>query len=220
MTIFIHPFTLIISGATSSGKTEWLLRLIRNRDLMIEQNQNSSESNSLPSQIHVLYCYGELNPKILALKTASNVELHHGSPSEEIIRSSTSTHAPLLLILDDLYLDVGDQLLNVLFTRGSHNWGVSIILVTQSLFGRNLRTARTNSHYLVLMRNPSGQLEVRNVGSQLFPGRLSYFMDAYRQAIRDPYSYLLVNMAPNTKEEFRLSSHIFPGERMELYLPV
>ena len=69
------------------------------------------------------------------------------------------------------------------------------------------------------MRNPSGQLQIRTIGSQLFPGRLGYFMDAYNDATKEPFSYLVINMHPNTVEEHRLTSKIFPNEQMEIYLP-
>uniref|UniRef100_A0A183BRD5 ATP-binding protein n=1 Tax=Globodera pallida TaxID=36090 RepID=A0A183BRD5_GLOPA len=55
---------------------------------------------------------------------------------------------------------MGQQFLDTVFTRGSHNWGMSVVLVTQHLFAKELRVARNNSHYLVLMRNPAGALQV------------------------------------------------------------
>ena len=55
--IFKHPFTLIISGATGSGKTEWLMRLLR-----------STESMIIPPPSHVIYCYGELNENIMRIE--------------------------------------------------------------------------------------------------------------------------------------------------------
>ena len=126
----------------------------------------------------------------------------------------------LLLILDDLMLDASNNFLDLLFTRGSHNWNTSVIFVTQSLYGRDIKTARANSHYLVLMRNPSGQLQVRTVGSQLFPRKLNYFIESYNDATRDPFTYLIVNMHPNSPEDERLTTNIFPNEHTVLYLPI
>jgi hypothetical protein len=161
----------------------------------------------------ILYCYGEMNESILALKGAG-VDTHNGVPSEEQIRQYQ------LLVLDDLMLGMERDFLDLLFTRGSHNWGVSIVFVTQSLYGRDIRTARANAHYLVLMRNPAGQLQIRTVGSQLFPKRLSYFMEAYQDATKEKFSYLLVNMHPDAEEHSRLCTGIFPGEQTTIYLPI
>jgi adenosyl cobinamide kinase/adenosyl cobinamide phosphate guanylyltransferase len=199
------PFTLICVGATSSGKSQWVKKLIENREEMID-----------PAPSHVLYCYGELNNTVMEHKQRG-VEIFHGIPDESFIRSKQK---PLLLILDDLMLDIDNNYLDLLFTKGSHNWNVSIIFVTQSMFGRNIRTARANAHYLVLMRNPQAQQNIRTIGSQLFPGLLKYFMESYKDATEKVYSYLLVDMHPNTSDEHRLSTNIFPEEKEIYYLPI
>jgi hypothetical protein len=161
----------------------------------------------------ILYCYGEMNESILKLKN-DGVETFNGVPTEEMIRQYD------LLVLDDLMLGMEKDFLDLLFTRGSHNWGVSIVFVTQSLYGRDIKTARANAHYLVLMRNPAGQLQIRTVGSQLFPKRLNYFMESYQDATKDKYSYLVVNMHPDAEEHLRLCTGIFPGEQTTIYLPI
>lgn len=202
--MFNAPFTLILSGATGSGKTQWLLKLLKHYRELI---------NPVPAKI--LYCYSEMNQSVVDL-IKQGIETHNGVPDQNLILSQPK---PLLLILDDLMLNVNNDFLDMLFTRGSHNWNVSVIFVTQSLYGRNIRTARANSHYLVLTRNPAGQLQVRTVGSQLFPKRLNFFMEAYNDATSKPFSYLVINMHPNASEDERLTTKIFPGENREIYLP-
>ena len=203
--MFQSPFTLILSGATGSGKTQWLLKFLKHTNELID-----------PSPKKILYCYGEINDSIIKLKQ-EGIETHNGIPDATLIMEQEK---PLLLILDDLMLNVKNDFLDLLFTRGSHNWDVNVIFVTQSLFGRDIKTARANAHYLVLMRNPSGQLQIRTVGSQLFPKRLNYFLEAYNDATKNPFSYLVINMHPNAPEALRLTSKIFPSEQREIYLPI
>ena len=57
-----------------------------------------------------------------------------------------------------------------------------MVLVTQH-FGKELRIARNNAHYIVLLRNPAGALQIRNIANQMFPGKHGYFMEAYRTLI-------------------------------------
>lgn len=203
--MFNAPFTLIVSGATGSGKTQWLMKFLDHYEELIE-----------PPPVKILYCYSEMNDSIIELMRRG-IEVHNGVPSQELIQSQPK---PLLLILDDLMLNVKNDFLDLLFTRGSHNWNVSVVFVTQSLYGRDIRTARANSHYLVLMRNPSGQLQVRTLGSQLFPKRLNYFMETYNDATAKPFTYLLINMHPNASENERLTTGIFPDEAREAYIPL
>lgn len=220
---FLHPFTMTVSGSTGSGKSEWIQRLLSALEKGV----------CAPPPQAVAYCYGELNPLVLRMQreqrshadggkrspasppTHQLLLLYQGCPSEEQVQQwAQRAEGRLLLILDDLVGSIQPTFLDTLFTRGSHNWGVSVVLVTQHLFNRELRVARNNSHYIVLMRNPAGALQVRNLATQLFPGRHAHFMEAYADATRQRYGYLLIDMHPATDEEAtgRLKTHIYPEE--------
>lgn len=203
--IFKSPFTCIVVGATSSGKSQWVRRLLEERNLMIS-----------PPPAHILYCYGEMNTLVLEYKQ-KGLDILNGIPDAELLKSLPK---PLLLVIDDLMLDIDPNYLDVLFTRGSHNWNMSLIFVTQALYGRNIKTARANAHYLLLMRNPMAKQNIRTLGSQLFPGQLKFFMESFEDATSKPYSYLLIDSHPNTEDNERLMTNIFPGERETFYLPL
>ena len=203
--LFKHPFSMIVGGASASGKTEWVRRFIQHHRQLIE-----------PSVEQVLYCYGVFNPTVLDLQR-KGVDTMLGLPTEAQVRNR---NGPLLLILDDLMIEAKSDFLDLLFTRGCHHWGVSVVFVTQNLFEKSLKTARNNAHYIVLLRNPSGQLQIRNLGTQLFPRQLDYFMDAYKKATAQHYGYLLIDMHPKSRELLRLRTHIFPDEQQHLFIPV
>ena len=201
---FKHPFNMIVGGASGSGKTEWVCRFVDHYRHLIQ-----------PEIDHVLYCYGVYNPTVLRLQQ-KGVETVLGLPTETQIRERKK---PLLLILDDLMMEAKSEFMDLLFTRGSHHGGVSIIFLTQNMFEKSLKTARNNTHYLVLLRNPSGQLQIRNLGTQLFPRQLPYFMDAYKKATAENFGYLLIDIHPRSKEMVRLRTHIFPDECQVLFIP-
>lgn len=200
---------MVVSGGTGSGKTEWLRRFLAHREALIT-----------PPPEHVLYCYGELNAAVMDLERQQGVDVFYGVPDEAHVKQIRKEHGRLLLVLDDLVVNLRAEYLDTVFTRGSHNWDVSVVLVTQHTFSRDIRTARNNAHYVVLMRNPSGALQVRTLASQLFPGgRGKYFMEAYRDATLRPFSYLIVDMHPQTPDEQRLKTHIYPNETCIVYVP-
>uniref|UniRef100_A0A914I6D7 Chromo domain-containing protein n=1 Tax=Globodera rostochiensis TaxID=31243 RepID=A0A914I6D7_GLORO len=193
---------MIVSGSTGSGKSEWILRFLRNLDKMVTEQIE-----------RIIYCYGELNSNVLNLQRAGKigavpVTVHNGVPPEDQIRERAKL-GKLLLILDDLVVGMSHHFLDTLFTRGSHNWGVSVILVTQHLFNKELRVARNNSHYLVLMRNPAGELQTRTLATHLFTSRFAHFIEAYRDACAKNFGYLLVDMHPQSPEALRLRTHIY-----------
>ena len=194
---------MIVSGSTGSGKSEWVMRFLNNLSTLVS-----------PEIGQIMYCYGELNSNVLNLQRSGKIEhipvfVHNGVPPEEMVRERAKKQQKMLLVLDDLVVGVAQHYLDTLFTRGSHNWGVSVILVTQHLFNKELRVARSNSHYLVLMRNPAGQLQIRTLATHLFPGRTAHFMEAYRDACGKNFGYLLVDMHPSSPEALRLRTHIY-----------
>jgi hypothetical protein len=202
--IFKHPFNMIVGGASGSGKTEWVCTFLENYSELIT-----------PPIHHVLYCYGVYNKNVPRMESMG-VETQFGLPTEKVIRERSK---PLLLILDDLMMEAKSDFLDLLFTRGSHHWGVSIVFITQNMFEKSLKTARNNSHYLVLLRNPSGQLQIRNLGTQLFPRNLAYFMEAYKDATAGNFGYLVVDMHPASPDYIRLRTEIFPDDAQVLYFP-
>lgn len=199
--LFRHPFNMIVGGASGSGKTEWTYRFLQECRSLIQ-----------PPPAHILYCYGVYNSRVLELNSMG-VETHFGLPTEKTIRD---TKQPLLLVLDDLMLEAKSEFLDLLFTRGSHHWGVSIVFITQNMFEKSMKTARNNAHYLVLLRNPSGQLQIRNLGTQLFPRQLPYFMDAYRDATKENFGYLLIDIHPSSTEQLRLRTRVFLDDEPQI----
>jgi hypothetical protein len=69
------------------------------------------------------------------------------------------------------------------------------------------------------MRNPAGELQVRTLATQLYPGRVPFFMESYKDATRSPFTYLLVDMHPNTPDDQRLKTYIWPDESTIVYVP-
>ncbi|KAL3112851.1 hypothetical protein niasHT_019177 [Heterodera trifolii] len=65
------------------------------------------------------------------------------------------------------------------------------------------------------LRAPNSLLSIRNIGVQLFPRQLDFFLDAYRQATARPYGYLLIDMHASSDPSLRLRTNIFKDEQEE-----
>nr|CAD2166900.1 unnamed protein product [Meloidogyne enterolobii] len=197
---------MIISGPSSSGKSTILLKFISEASDLIEPKPKS-----------ILYCFGEMN-NIVPLLQKSGVDVYSGVPPEDLIKKYPK---PLLLILDDLILSIDEKYLSELFTKKSHHQNFSVIFVTQNLFDKKIKVARQNSQYLVLMRSPNSMLSIRNIGVQLFPKQLDYFLDSYRQATKQPFGYLLVDMHASSDPTLRLRTNIFKEDDEKIiFIPI
>lgn len=201
---FKMPFAAIIAGPQSSGKTSFLVRLLKDKDHMFD-----------PVPAEIAYCYGEFNSAIPKLNKMG-VIVHHGIPDDDFLNKRKK---PLLLILDDLMLTMDKKYLDLLFTVKSHHRNIGVIFVVQNLFDKNIKTARDNCQYLILMRSPSSVRQVRDIGTSLFPHKTKNFMEIYDRATGKLYGYLLIDQHASTPNEFRLRSQIFPGEFMRVFEP-
>lgn len=195
------PFNLILAGPSGSGKSEWILKLLQNYDKMM-----------YPVPNHVLYCYGIYNNNVPL------IEKMGFSTFAGIPENFDNYPKPLLLILDDLG-DTKKEYLNFLFTARTHHENINCVFVVQNCFSGNTKVARNNTHYLALMKSPSYKLQIRTLGTQLFPSQLPFFMDSFKKATEKKYGYLFIDLHPNANENLRLRTNIFPGEENLIFLP-
>jgi hypothetical protein len=126
---------------------------------------------------------------------------------------------PLLLVLDDMMLSASEKYLSDLYTKKNHHQQIFSIFLAQSLFEKNLKVARTNSQYILLTRAPNAILSIRTLGSQLFPRQLDFFMDAYNQATKDAWGYLMIDLHPASNPQLKLRTNIFPSDNRIVFIP-
>lgn len=193
-----HPFTCVVAGPSSSGKTQFVFRLIRHADRLVD-----------PPPEKIVYCYGEFQPSFLEF---SQVEFHEGLPDV----GSFDGRSRVLLIIDDL-MNEADQNVCNLFTKLSHHRNVSVVFVTQNLFHRNrhVRTMNLNTHYVVLFKNPRDAGQVAIMARQMYPGKSNFVVEAFRDATREPYGYLLIDLKPETDDRYRFRTNIFPDDERQ-----
>ena len=72
---------------------------------------------------------------------------------------------------------------------------------------------------IILTRAPSSALAIRTLGTQLFPKNLAYFLDAYNQATKESYGYLVIDNHPASNSLLRLRTDILPNEERAIFLP-
>jgi len=198
----VHPFTGLVAGPTSCGKTRFVFKLIENADVMIH-----------PPPRRIVYCYGEYQK---LFDEYPRVTFHRGLPDFEDFDGAE----PTLLVIDDLMNETDESVAN-LFTKGSHHRNVSVVFLVQNLFHKNkhVRTISLNSHYMVLFKNPRDTSQFASLAHQMYPNRSAFAVEAYKDATREPYSYLLVDLRPEQDEELRLRTGIFPGDTHYVYVP-
>lgn len=111
-----------------------------------------------------------------------------------------------------------DKDMEKLFTQKAHHLRFTVIFITQNLFCKGLtsRTISLNLHYFILMRNPRGVTQIRTLGQQI--GQMKTLITAYKDATREKFSYLLVDLSPVSDDIHRFRTKVFNQEDTILYV--
>ena len=170
-----------------------------------------------PTPIDIIFCYSEYQPAYSQLSKDKNIRFIKGL---EFTLDDSST--PRMIVIDDLMTSSSqNREVQELFTRGVHHSNTSVIFLTQNIFnqGKYARDMRLNTHYYCLFRSPSFLSQVAHIGRQLMPDKKNFILEAYKDATKAPYTYLLIILHPSSDDQLRVRAGILPHENEIIYLP-
>ena len=189
-----HNSSILVAGPSGSGKTCFVERLIENRLQIFDVPPSG-----------IFWCYGQHQEHLERLRREHGVHLVEGLPESLL----DTLPANCMLVVDDLMAEAEDsKLVTALFTKVSHHQHVTVIFLTQNLFqkGAQSRTRSLNASYIVLMKNPRDASQIRHLAAQIFPQNPKFLINVYADAIRAPYSYLLLDLRQETPDKLRVRS--------------
>ena len=204
-----HPYTCLVAGPTSCGKTQFVKKIIEEGEHVVN---GSAEK--------IIWLYGEYQPAYRELASKFPYILFiEGIP--ENLNEYIDPKFRNLIVIDDLMSETGsDKKVTNLFTKGSHHRNLSVILLLQNLFynGKESRTISLNAHYIVLFKNPRDNTIVTSLAKQMYPGKIKFLQEAFRDATKLPYHYLFLDLKPYTDEKFQVRTCIMPSETQYAYV--
>lgn len=210
---FESPTSIFIVGPSNSGKSFLTKKLLIDTNKMFE---------SPPSQIYFYYSvWQELYDQML--QCISNITFHIGLPTMDELKDWGGKNGHKIVVLDDLMLDAADSSeMTHMMCVGNHHYNVTTIHILQNVFqrGKSMRTASLNCYYFILFRSFRDVLQIQTLGTQMFPGKISFFMDAYHKATAQKFTYLLTDLHPLTNKIYQLRTYIFPGEFPKIFHPL
>lgn len=187
-----------------SGKTTFVKRLLKHKDVMFTKPLKN-----------VLFCFAVYQNAYDDIeKSDPDVTFKEGLPDSETMEDLKNGKYDALII-DDLMNEVLSSSTAVdLFTRYAHHYGLTVVYITQNIFcqGKHARTIALNCHYFVLFNNPRDESQIMCLGRQIFPGKAKAFLEIYKDATSEKYSYLLIDLHPGSDVVYKLRSRIFPED--------
>ena len=204
----IHPFSLIVSGPTSSGKSTLLFQILDNL-----------HQNTTPVIEKVVYIYGIYQD---IFKNYPNIFF-----TDNLDFMDCSTEVPTVIILDDLMSVLNNsKKLEELFTRGVHHKKVSVVLTLQNLFyhGGVMKTLRDNAMYIALTKHIQDVSKLDTFARQLESKNSNYFKESYADAVSKKYGYLFCDLHPHSELrdghfKIKYRSLIHKPDGQVVYLP-
>jgi len=197
---FHQPFSYVLAGPSASGKSFYLIHLIRSNLISPKPTKiywySGSKNNLLPNNI--IHC-------------------------SDLKSIGETSYPPLsLIVLDDL----AEQQFNLievarLFSHRSHHEQISVVLITQNLYqpGKYTRSITLNAKYIQIFKSPRDISSISILNRQLFPAYPKFLSLAYEDATHDkPNSYLLIDLTQQTKDSQRVKTNIL-SDIITVYQP-
>lgn len=213
---FKHPFNLLITGFSQSGKTSWVRNFLKFIEYLCTNKPK-----------FVILFYKAMQPiynDMLAEKLVDKlIDVSVQFPTLEEIYNLIEPYKDnggSMMLFDDTMSDVTTDF-EQLFCNASHHLNSSILFLTQNMFYNNkaFRTMSLNSHYIVIMKNPRDKQQISILARQFKPNNSEFVIKSYIDATKKNYSYLLLDFTPDSPETIRVRTDIFPHEApLKIYL--
>lgn len=205
---FKTPFNCIISGASKSGKTTLVRNLLSLSDSIFTTKPSHVilYYKFMQDIYHHMHHYGLIHEMI-------SLDDEDFTYDNVLAKIKDHKDKGAMVIFDDTMTEITNNFEQV-FTNLSHHQNTSVIFITQNLFynDKSYRTMSLNSDYLFVMKNARDKLQIINLAKQFCPGNSTYVMQAFTDATRSPFSYLLIDFTQRAPDILRLRSKIFPHE--------
>lgn len=203
---FKAPSNFVISGATSSGKTTFLLNLLRAWPFSCRRGR----------VLFFYECYQPLYEEFMRL--IPDIRFIQGLNEKELLNDENWTHTDAdtchVCIFDDLFpACIKSAAFEKMITVLVHHKRIITFTINQNLFSKGSQTLNRNTQFYILCRtNHISTLDT--LGLQIF-GAKSPLKAAFMRAMNErdrPCNYLLVDL---TCEDYRnrLQTHVLPEEQ-------
>jgi hypothetical protein len=206
-----HPFRMICTGASGVGKTMFVKTFLENL-----VNITSSEFNT------ILFSYSVNQPLYDQMrKDMPSIVWVKGCSASDIEDHLLPDTGNKLLIIDDQMMESSTTpFLLSLFTKLSHHLNTSIIFIVQNIFfqGKFFRTISLNATCFCIFKNPRDQRQISFIASQICPWNPKYVCQAYKDATKQPFSYLFIDLRPDLDDSLRIRARILDPDGQIVYL--
>jgi len=205
---FRNPSSFLLGGVSQSGKTTFAFNLLRSIDKLFQDPRCAQ---------NVIYYYNVWQSSFDKARKENLVkEWFNRLPTTEEFKTKTVPFAKKggsVVVIDDFAEELTTDILKV-FTMLCHHTNTVVILMTQNIFSKNkvFRDISLNTSYVVLFKNPRDQSQITHFARQFAQNRSRDVVDAYYEATKNQFTYLLFDMHMKTPPDIQIRTNVLPGE--------
>jgi len=193
------PFTMMVVGASKSGKSTFVRRLLTKRVDKYDKH---------PGKVIWFYkIWQSMYDEMLKQNIVNQCE--EGMPTCEWLKNNLPKNKNTTIVIDDMALESNFDTIKI-FTVLSHHYMVNVIFIAQNLYTKNkaFREISLNTSYLTYMKNTRDGMQFSSFSRQFKPGRSKDMSDIMKDATERPHSYLFIDFQQDTEEKYRIQSDI------------
>ena len=207
-----HPYRIMITGGSGSGKTNALINLINEQDDIYKIDLYVKDLSEPKYEFFVkkhenagIKHLNDINAFIECSNTMGNVY-------QNIDDYNISRKRKILIVFDDMIADIMSNkkfqaIIKELFIR-CRKFNISLVFITQSYFSVPKDVRLNSTHYLIMKINP--RQELQNIAMN-HSADINYkdFMKIYRECSKEPYSFLTIDITFSASNLFRFRKNLY-----------
>lgn len=201
--------THLMIGISGSGKTYRMIDILRNKNLLFENGKNIK---------NIIFCYADWQDAYTDLRKEGivNTWINKMPSNEEFVNlvEPFRYKGGSIVIIDDFMNDMDKDIKKIVMNSAGH-YKASTFLLVQSLCPSDSKVAREislNSKYIHIFKNPRDNYQFSHLARQLRPNNYKWLVKVYHNVTEEPFTCLLIDLLPRTKEYLRFRSHYLPHE--------
>ena len=203
-----NPCSILLAGVSQSGKTTFAFNLLRSIDKVFQDPRCKQ---------NIIFYYNIWQHSYERFKKERIVKdwINHLPTVDELkeITEPFVKKGGSIIIFDDFAEALTKDVLDCFTILCNHTKSV-VILMSQNLFSKNkyFRGISLNSTYIVLFKMVRDKSQIVNFAKQFAKGKTQGIVEAFEEATKRPYTYMLFDSHMMSSDEIRVRSNILPHE--------
>jgi hypothetical protein len=201
-----HPFSMIISGPSQSGKSVFIKQFIFQCKTLMDLAPD-----------YFVWFYGIPTTQHQEIKQYLQNKIKFISHLPVSIEEYIVPNQRGMIIIDDLMDESSSSnLVSNLFVKGVHHYSISLMFTSQNLFSSGSKRINflRNAQYYVLFKFPLDMTIPNILSRRVFAHNPTKFIQIFHEATKDDFGYLFCDGHQTTPNYARFRSKIFDGWQM------